>query len=385
REGLTARDVLVIDEAGLVGTRQLAGVLARVQAAHAKVVLVGDPEQLQAIEAGAPFRGLASAAGFAELNEVRRQRIGWQRQATRQLAHGGTRQALATYERGGYIRAEPTRAAAREAMLAAWWEAGRAHPGDSRLMLAYTREDVQALNTRARALRAAAGELGAGQAIDTERGPREMAAGDRLYFLKNERSLAVKNGSLGTVEAIRDGVLQVRLDGDGQRRVAVDTRWYRHLDHGYAATVYKAQGATVDRTFVLASWHFDRHSTYVALSRHREGVAVFYGREDFRGDYQGVLSRARPKALAHDYLERSPGLERGPAGGVASAHSAPLAERFRQRVNEVAARLALEREAGRVAQEALQRERAHEQYLQFEHRQELVRQHQRELDHGLEL
>lgn len=84
--------------------------------------------------------------------------------------------------------------------------------------------------------------------IETERGAREFAAGDRLYFLKNERSLGVKNGSLGTVEKVRDGVLQVRLDGaasgtgEGERRVAVDTRWYNHLDHGYAATVYKAQG-----------------------------------------------------------------------------------------------------------------------------------------------
>ncbi len=313
REALTARDVLVIDEAGLVGTRQLAGVLERAEGAGAKVVLVGDPEQLQAIEAGAPFRGLASQAGMVELSEVRRQRRAWQKEATRHLATGRTGEALEAYTGRGGVMEAPTREAAREAMLTAWVKDGRETPGESRLMLAYTRDDVQALNAGARALRAANGELGKGEVIETERGAREFATGDRLYFLRNERALGVKNGSLGTVEKIRDGVLQVRLDGEGERRVVVDTRWYRHLDHGYAATVYKAQGTTVDRSYVLATPHYDRHSTYVALSRHREEASVFYGREDFRERrgtveerFRATLSRERLKALAHDYLEREP-------------------------------------------------------------------------------
>jgi Ti-type conjugative transfer relaxase TraA len=312
-EQLTQRDVLVIDEAGLIGTRQLARVLEAAEKAGAKVVLVGDHEQLQAIEAGAPFRGIAAQAGVTELTEVRRQREAWQKEATQQLATARTGEALDAYELAQRVRAAPTREAARAQMLAAWDRAGRARPDELRLMLAYTRADVRLLNEEARALRVAAGELGKGEVIETERGPREFAAGDRLYFLKNERGLGVKNGSLGTVEKIRGGVLQVRLDGEAGRRVVVDTRQYAHLDHGYAATVHKAQGVTVDRTYVLASPHFDRHSTYVALSRHRESAAVFYGQDDFKPqwgmapaheNFRAVMSRARPKELAHDYLER---------------------------------------------------------------------------------
>jgi ATP-dependent exoDNAse (exonuclease V) alpha subunit len=149
-------------------------------------------------------------------------------------------------------------------------------------MLAYTREDVGQLNAQARELRQAAGELGRGEAIATEHGAREFAIGDRRYFLKNERSLKVRNGSLGTVERIRNGVLQVRLDGEEERRIVVDRRFYSHLDHGYAATVHRTEGVSVDRTYTLATPHFDRHSTYVALSRHREAAMVFYGREDFQ-------------------------------------------------------------------------------------------------------
>src|SRR6185437_11669075 len=99
---LTARDVFVIDEAGLIGTRQLARVLEHVESAGAQAVLVGDPEQLQAIEAGAPFRGIAHTVGLAELTEVRRQRHDWQKTATRQLSTGQTTQALKTYAREGF-------------------------------------------------------------------------------------------------------------------------------------------------------------------------------------------------------------------------------------------------------------------------------------------
>jgi Ti-type conjugative transfer relaxase TraA len=322
---LSHRDVLVIDEAGLIGTRQLARVLESAEKAGAKVVLVGDPEQLQAIEAGAPFRGIAAQAGTAELTEVRRQQHAWQQQATGWLATGRTAEALEAYEREQRVRAAPTRDEARGALLMAWQRAGRERPSESRLMLAYTRDDVQALNERARALRQTAGELGRGETIATERGAREFAPGDRLYFLKNERSLGVKNGSLGTVERIRDGVLQVRLDGQESRRVVVDASQYPHLEHGYAATIHKAQGVTVDRTYVLATPHLDRHATYVALSRHREAAAVFYGQADFKPEwsrntpaenFKAVLSRARPKELAHDYLESGadarPGTSREP-------------------------------------------------------------------------
>jgi Ti-type conjugative transfer relaxase TraA len=332
RELLGARDVLVIDETGLIGTRQLERVLGYAEATGAKVVLVGDPEQLQAIEAGSPFRRIAARVGIAELNEVRRQRYDWQKKATQQLASGRTREALAAYEREGLVKMTLTRDAARTAVLALWQQAGKQRPGKSRLILAYTHEDVRKLNQQARVSRGAAGELGKSEIVHTDRGPREFAVRDRVYFLRNERSLGVKNGSLGTIERIRNSVLQVRLDGEDGRQVLVDTKQYPYLDHGYAATVHKAQGVTVDRTFVLATPHFDRHSTYVALSRHQEAAAVFYAEEDFQPrwsrasaheNFRAVLSRARPKELAHDYLDR----KSDPARMIPERASVPTADR----------------------------------------------------------
>jgi len=233
--------------------------------------------------------------------------------------------------------------------------------------------------------------------IQTERGAREFAVGDRLFFLKNERGLGVKNGSLGTVEKLRNGMLQVRLDGEEGRRVVVDTKQYSHLEHGYAATVHKTQGTSVDRTYVLATPHFDRHSAYVALSRHRESVTTFYGQDDFspkwskastEDNFMATLSRARTKELANDYLDRDQVVissERTVEQETASLPATlTAAERLRQRADQVARRLAAQREQERSASvEALEQQRAKEQHLE----REKVKQRELSQDHepGLEL
>jgi Ti-type conjugative transfer relaxase TraA len=360
RDPLTSKDVLVIDEAGMVGTRQLARVIQAAHDARAKVVLVGDPEQLQAIEAGAPFRGIAARHGVSQLNQVQRQRHAWQREATQELAKGQTVDALARYAGQGGVVQVATRALARDAMLARWAKDSQTLPAESRLMLAYTRDDVRELNLAARALRQQRGELGLQASIETARGIRPMAAGDRVYFLRNEKSLGVRNGSLGTIEAMADNVIQVRLDSE-DRRVAVDTRFYNDLDYGYAATVYKAQGTTVDRTYLLATAHYDRHATYVGLSRHRESATVFYATEDFGAPPENrtqsealqermfaVLSRARPKELVHDYLERDLDRTDPMRGPRESEQEYPATPKTRQR-GRAAKRGRLERESQGIA------------------------------------
>jgi Ti-type conjugative transfer relaxase TraA len=325
RDQLTSKDVLVIDEAGMIGSRQMERVLSAARAARAKVVLIGDPEQLQAIEAGAAFRALAERHGAAEITTVRRQHEEWQRDATRELATGRTEQALERYAAAGMVLASDTRAEARVALVAGWDAARRERPEESRVILAYTRDDVRDLNDLARAQLRAAGELRTpDQVVQTERGARAFAAGDRIMFQRNERGLggdgrgrdgvAVKNGTLGMVLEVASAGerLTVRLDGPdgpgkgGGRQVTFYTRDYAHIDHGYAATVHKAQGVTVDRAHVLATPHMDRHAAYVGLTRHRDGVELHYAREDFadQARLSRVLSRERAKDTSLDYPDR---------------------------------------------------------------------------------
>ncbi len=301
RDRLTSRDVVVVDEAGMIGTRQLGRVLAEAAHGGAKVVLVGDVQQLQAIEAGAAFRLLAERHGAAEIAEVRRQSAQWMRDATRAFATGRIGEALAAYGNAGMVHAAETRDAARAALIERWNAEREADPAQSRIILSHTNAEVSMLNQAARQKLAERGELGRDVTIATERGARQFADNDRILFLQNERGLGVKNGSLGTVEnAVRDQ-LAVRLD-DG-RQINVDLKTYANVDHGYAATVHKTQGMTVDRTHVLATPGLDAHATYVALSRHRDGTALHYGHDDFADASQlrRTLSRERPKDMAMEY------------------------------------------------------------------------------------
>lgn len=334
RESLSHKDVLIIDEAAMVGTRQMSRVISLAHQARAKVVLVGDPEQLQAIEAGSPFRGVLSQVGTVELTEVRRQKELWQREATRQLSTGNTSKALAGYELRNLVHAHSSDDSAREAVLSAWSRARHHEPEKTQLMMAYTRSDVAALNAAARELRKSKGELSNGETLETAKGLREFSRGDRIYFLRNDKGMDVKNGTLGSISEVKDGVLTVDVDGAEKRSVTVDSRFYPHLDHGYAATIHKSQGSTVDRSFVLASPHFDRHTTYVSLSRHRESAEMHFSTETFgnRDRLHEVLSRARPKELALDFIDARAANEIAGEETYVPRSEHALLSRFQQRI-----------------------------------------------------
>lgn len=309
RDLLGPGDVLVVDEAGMVGIRQMARLVSEVQARGAKLVLVGDHEQLQAIGAGAPFRALAGRLGFAELTEVRRQYDAGDRAASVAFASHRTADGLAHYTGKGAVRFEAGGAEARAAVAAAWLADHARDPEASRLVLAHRRDDVAALNAAIRSGLQERGLLGAGpvageQVVQTRDGPRSFVAGDRMVFLENNRDLGVKNGLGGWLEAVAADHLLIRPDGRAGA-LRIDLAQYRALDHGYASTIHKAQGATVDRSFVLASPGMDRHLTYVAMTRHREEVQLFAARDEFASPQElyARLGRSGLKENSLDYLQ----------------------------------------------------------------------------------
>jgi hypothetical protein len=179
----------------------------------------------------------------------------------------------------------------------------------------------------------AAGDLSDEVRVTVERGERGFASGDRVIFLQNERGLGVKNGTLGTIEQVSAGSMTVQTD-DG-RSVRFDLKDYNRIDHGYAATIHKAQGMTVDRIHVLATPGMDAHASYVALSRHRDGMELHYGRDDFANPdrLRQTLSRDRAKDMASDYEQRDP------AQGYAERRGIT----FRERVAEIVRRVVPEK------------------------------------------
>lgn len=302
RDLLDGKTVFVMDEAGMVASKQMAGFVDAVVRAGAKLVLVGDPEQLQPIEAGAAFRAIVDRIGYAELETIYRQREDWMRQASLDLARGNVDRALSAYLDQGRVLGSPLKADAVENLISDW---NRDYdPAKSMLMLAHLRRDVRMLNIMAREKLVERGLVGEGHAFKTTDGVRQFDSGDQIVFLKNDGSLGVKNGVIGrVVEAGPNWVLAIVGEGDQSRSVTVEQRFYSNLDHGYATTVHKSQGVTVDKVKVLASLSLDRHLTYVAMTRHREDLHLYYGRRSFafNGGLAKVLSRKNVKETTLDY------------------------------------------------------------------------------------
>lgn len=305
RNKLTSRDVMVLDEAGMIGTRQLAEVLSHVRKAGAKLVLVGDTKQLQAIEPGAPMRVFAAEFGAARLQNIRRQtEHRWQAEASLKFANFNTTEALQDYTAQGRVHGLTDADGARAALIDAWQRDRLAHPGQTSLLMAFRRKDVRALNEAARTVRRATGELGEDHQVLTTQGERSFAEGERIYFLKNDRTLGVTNGSLGTVQAVVGSSLIVELDN--KKQIVVDTRAYNAIDHGYAGTIHKGQGVTVDRGYVLASKYLDASATYVAMTRHAKDAQLFYSKEEFATEERLFRSLSRVKTTRMVYEVSAP-------------------------------------------------------------------------------
>lgn len=314
RSQLSRDDVLVIDEAGMVGSRLLARFIGQAERAGAKIILVGDHEQLQAIGAGAPFRAIAERIGHTELSQIRRQRHDWQRDASKLFATHQTAGGLAAYYQRGDIRFNEDGTAARAELVRDYLADRECHPAATRVVMAHRRADVRALNSAIRAALQERGELagsdesGAAEdrsvlgreiAFQTNDGKRNFARGDRVVFLENNRDFGIKNGTLGTVESVEydrygpgAGPMMHVLPDGRQNSVRVSMMEYQAIDHGYATTIHKNQGATVDRAFVLASATMDRHLTYVAMTRHRDSARLYVDGHEF-------IDRRAGRLVAH--------------------------------------------------------------------------------------
>lgn len=286
KDQLTNKTVLLVDEAGMVGSRQMNKLLEIVEKSGAKLVLIGDERQLQAVDAGGSFKAIQNITGFASLNEIRRQKDVWAREAVEKFSVGEATAALEKFIERDLIRIDETKPQAMASVVDAWIE-GRdpAKPSEA-VILASTRDDVATLNHLARGRLKEAGALTGFAAEVTNHQSRklEFMQGDRLLFRKNNKDLGVKNGTLGTVKQIN-----VKPDGSFRFQVALDDgktvefsptageKPYAAIEHGYALTIHKAQGVTVDKAYALAGGSMqDRETTYVQMSRSRYETKIFF-------------------------------------------------------------------------------------------------------------
>jgi conjugative relaxase-like TrwC/TraI family protein len=330
QEQLNPRTVLVVDEAGMLGSRKLARLLEHAERTQAKVVLVGDDRQLAAIDAGGGFRALRLRLGASELVENRRQHQAWEREALDLVRSGMIDEAVAAYQAHDRVVAADSKHAATLALLQDWWTAYQDadhDPAQEVVVLAARRAEVDRLNTACQELLAARGRLGERLQVED----RQLAVGDRVVCGHNAiAELGVANGSRGTIVALDSDArtLTIRLDGKDGREVILPRSYLdgrgrgernRRVDLAYATTGHRAQGLTRGRALVRLAGSEDVNWLYVQLSRARQDTRLYavVGPEPQGAGELDLPDREQPDA----YVQLAQALSRG--GGQTLAIDTP--------------------------------------------------------------
>ncbi|HFS5640563.1 TPA: Ti-type conjugative transfer relaxase TraA [Legionella pneumophila] len=271
---LTNKDVLIVDEAGMVDFASMALLTREAKKAGSKVILVGDPDQLKPIHKGEIFRGIAAVTGYIELEQIKRQNDLGDRLASMNMAKGMIAEAVDHYhEKGALVFSETTEAAAQNLIHDWQGDITAANLQDS-ILLAFTRASVGYLNDQAR-LALKEKQILSQEEITFQGFEKELkiAVGERLLFRQNDKTLGVRNGDLGSVQAIKKDEFQIKLDS-GELLTIPST--YNKMDYGYALTIHKSQGMTVKNSKVLIdSKYWDRHLSFVAMTRHKDSLKIY--------------------------------------------------------------------------------------------------------------
>lgn len=373
RVELRAGDVLAIDEFGMVSNKQATALLRVAEKAGAKVIAVGDTEQLQSIQAGAALRDLSDRHGYAAIETIRRQHEPWQREATFKLAKGRAASAISAYRKNGHVHTFAKTDSGDNAVQAIIADYLNDTKEGSKAVLAHRRTEVKALNDGIRQGLIDAGRLDSGRSFlantgrdeqrlvfDLEPGDEvvfnsrdvglglhenetgtfighvngelnvvhadgralaftperyhdldipdkktahtaiDLSVGDRLLFTRNDKEIGVKNGQLGDLLSYKGDTLTVRMDSG--ETLSFSGQEYSDIAHGYATTVHKSQGMTVDNSYVLGSETMDAHLAYVGMSRHRESMEI-YTNDEARFVY--AASRDNRQETALNFAEKN--------------------------------------------------------------------------------
>jgi conjugative relaxase-like TrwC/TraI family protein len=300
RANVPPSTVLVVDEAGMVGTRTMTRLLAHARDHQMTVVLLGDPAQLPEIGAGGLFTHLTTHTPTTVLTANHRQTHPWEQSALTRLRDGDIPAALDTYLRHQRITFSPDHDQLQDTIARDYLThldhrrshhgnntasasstpqgSGRRPPQSSRatghgdvLVVTASRRHTTQLNDRIRELLSARGDL-TGPELTCRGGetPLALRAGDHVLITANDHQRGLLNGEHASVTHIDTENRRVTLATGDLRELTVPAAWAsEHLDHGYALTAHKAQGQTVEVTLIAGSTALTRETTYTALSRGR--------------------------------------------------------------------------------------------------------------------
>jgi conjugative relaxase-like TrwC/TraI family protein len=339
---LTNKTILVIDEAGQLGSADLSALLKAAKEAGSKVVLTGEDKQLDSVSLGGSLRYLSrpEIIGTSRIETVRRQRKPWARECVMQLRDGQVLASMKTHDEQGLVHFSKDSAAARLELVKQWDLYQKSHPDKQAVVLAQSWKDVKSLCDELRVIYQTQGTVGHENIkLECVVSDKPMwfnfSVGERIRFTKNDYRRGFSNGKLGRVTALEkqaDGHVKFTVQTDNYQLVTFSTQDYcdehgrLYLAQAYALTVYASQGITVDGdTFVLHNTGMDRATSYVGGSRHKDNCHWFFNQSSIQESCNNgetldreqaleavatLMSQDRYKALAIEYLPEQAVLEK---------------------------------------------------------------------------
>ncbi|GGG06987.1 AAA family ATPase [Cysteiniphilum litorale] len=333
---LSKRDIIVVDEFGMLALDDAHRLMKHVVQAEAKLVGIGDDEQTQPIGPGASMRSIIDEVGASKMTDIIRQKKDWQREATVHFETQETGKGFDLYQSHGHVHFYDQGKDKHTAMLERWQshlDAGA--PLSEVMMLAHKNDSIDALNKMARERLVGQGKLDGGVRFKNDNHKQlTIAVGERLLFTRNDKKLGVKNGFMGTVSAVDENHVTVTLKS-GQS-ITFDPAAYNHFNYAYAATIHKLQGATFDHTLAdVDSVGWDRHLFLVGGTRHRENFDLFVDGETFNDldHVKEVVTRGGLKDHIYDYPVRF-AINRGFDGEHIAEHAAGLVSRTADKLHD---------------------------------------------------
>ncbi|MDX2164236.1 MAG: Ti-type conjugative transfer relaxase TraA [Gammaproteobacteria bacterium] len=315
---LTSRDVIVMDEAGMTDSVAMESVLKAVKKANAKLALVGDYAQLQPVGPGAAFRAIIERLNIKPkvLKEVYRQKHDWQKKATTHFSEGEIKEGIDLYHEKGFIHIENNETQVKQKLVDDWdgvrklQSLIKPEALKDYLVLAHRNMDVDELNLLIRRKRVENQEIGEGCSVLTNKGKINISQGDRILIRENNHELGIKNGQFAEIKHVdfnESGKVisfAIQLDSDKSKSIIINPKYYKSFTYGYAATVHKSQGASVEHGFVyLGGRWWNRNLTYVAMTRHKESCHIYSDKSIHRNleSLKANISRKSRKDSVLDY------------------------------------------------------------------------------------
>lgn len=312
---LSSKDVLIIDEAGMAGSRRFETLMQKAKSANAKVILLGDAKQIQPIEAGQIFGEMHRRFGKEELRKVVRQSDKEEGAALLLLRDGKNRKdfdASVDYliSKDRFFLGKDSETTIKR-LVSDMQEYQKANPDKEALIVASRNETVDRINYLVREDLKASGKLGPSVEFDLgKKGKIELSVNERIVFTENLKKNGVYNSDIAKISRI-DGTIITAIRSD-KKEIVFDLKSFHGIAHGYAVTAHKSQSTTVDRAFVYADGSFmDKEKVYVALTRGRHGNMLYCDRASLgqlsyeqRENLKGLNKPEREQAIYQEYKSR---------------------------------------------------------------------------------